>query len=165
MALMAMPTSAPVIAIVNIFGIAIETTLTTNPIVDSTTATSQTHQLFVVNRPNATTNDAIHRISIPRGTNNTSKSVKIGPLACAIAVSSVVIPASKLKAPAITKRSANIVRPVGLCLVRSLLLLVLLLLLVICVLPDTIVISSSISAKEIGELIYNELWLLLCNKM
>jgi predicted Zn-dependent peptidase len=29
-------------------------------------------------------------------------------------------------------------------------------------LPDTI---SSISAKEIGELIYNELWLLLCNKM
>jgi hypothetical protein len=120
-----MPTSAPATTIVNIFGITNETTLTTNPMVDNTTATSQTHQLFTVNRPNATTNDAIHRISIPRGMNNASKSVKIGPLACASAVSSVVIPASKVKAPAIIKRSANIVRPVGLCLVRSLLLLLL----------------------------------------
>ncbi len=126
MALMAMPTRAPTIAIVNIFGTTIETTLTTNPMVDNTTATSQTHQLFTVNRPSATTNDAIHRISIPRGMNNTSNSVKIGAPACTIAVSSVVIPASKLKAPAIIKRSANIVRPVGLCLVRSLWLLLLL---------------------------------------
>jgi hypothetical protein len=46
--------------------------------------------------------------------NNASNSVKIGPLACATAVSSVVIPASKVKAPAIRKRTPNIVRPVGL---------------------------------------------------
>ena len=66
--------------------------------------------------------------------NNASNSVKIGPLACATAVSSVVIPASKVKAPAIIKRTANIVRPVGLCLVRSSLLLLLLLLIsVMCI--------------------------------
>ena len=89
MALMAMPTRSP--AIVPIFGINNEMTLTTNPIVDNTTATSQTHQLFTVNRPNATTNDAIHKISIPRGMmNNASNSVKIGPLACASAASSVL---------------------------------------------------------------------------
>jgi hypothetical protein len=86
---MAMPTRSP--AIVPIFGINNEMTLTTNPIVDNTTATSQTHQLFTVNRPNATTNDAIHKISIPRGMmNNASNSVKIGPLACASAASSVL---------------------------------------------------------------------------
>jgi hypothetical protein len=49
-----------------------------------------------------------------RGMNNASNSVKIGPLACATAFSSVVIPASKVKAPAIRKRTPNIVRPVGL---------------------------------------------------
>jgi hypothetical protein len=130
MALMAMPTSAA--AIGSILAVISEATLTTNPIVDNATATSQTHQLFTVNRPSATTNDAIHRISIPRGMNNASNSVKIGPLAYAIAVSSVVIPASKVKAPAIIKRTANIVRPVGLCVVRSLLLL-LLLILVMCI--------------------------------
>jgi hypothetical protein len=132
MALMAMPTTAP--AIVNILGITNETTLTTNPMADSTTATSQTHQLFTVNRPNATTNDPIHRISTARGMINSSKSVKIGLLACTIAVSSVVIPPSNVKAPAIIKRTAIIVRPVGLFLVRSLLLLLLLLLiLVMCI--------------------------------
>jgi hypothetical protein len=65
MALMAMPTSAA--ASERILAVISEMTLTTNPIVDNTTATSQTHQLFTVNRPSATTNDAIHRISIPRG--------------------------------------------------------------------------------------------------
>ena len=119
---MAMPTSAPVI--VSIFGITNERTLTINPMVDSTTATSQA-QLFPVNRPYATTNDAIHRISIRRGINNAPNTVKIYPLPCASAVSSVVIPRSKVKAPAITKRTANIVTPVGLCLIRSLLLLLL----------------------------------------
>ena len=116
-----MPTRAP--AIVNIFGTSSETTLTTNPMADNTTATSQIHQLFPVNRPYATTNDAIHRISTARGMNNASKSVKIGALACAIAVSNVVIPPTKVKAPAIRKRTANIVRPVGLYVARSLLLL------------------------------------------
>jgi hypothetical protein len=66
-----------------------------------------------------------------RGMNNTSKSVEIGPLACASAASSVVIPPSKVKAPAIIKITANIVRPVGRCIVRSLLLLLLLLLLIL----------------------------------
>jgi hypothetical protein len=91
---MAMPTTAPAAAIVNIPGTTNEITLTTNPMVDNTTATSQIHQLFTVNRLNATTNEAIHRNSIPRGMNNASNSVKIGPLACATAVSSVVIPRS-----------------------------------------------------------------------
>ncbi len=89
MALIAMPTTGPVI--VNIFGMTNEMRLTTNPIVDNTAATSQTHQLFTVKRLTATTNDAIHRISILRGMNNASKSVKIGPLACATAVSSVQV--------------------------------------------------------------------------
>jgi hypothetical protein len=39
----------------------------------------------------------------------------------------VPIPPSKAKAPAITKRTPNIVTPVGLCLIRSLLLLLILL--------------------------------------
>jgi hypothetical protein len=93
MALMAMPTIAA--AIGSILAVISEMTLTTNPMVDNTTATSQTHQLLTVNRPNASTNDAIHRISIPRGMNNACNSVKIGPLACAIAVSSVVIPQAR----------------------------------------------------------------------
>src|SRR5215510_7724053 len=85
-ALMTMPISAPVI--VNIFGRTNEMTLTTNPMVDSTTPTSQAH-LLPVNRPNATTNDAIHRISIPRGMyiiNNSPAIVKIDSLSCSGAV-------------------------------------------------------------------------------
>lgn len=92
---MTMPTMAPYI--VNISGTTSETILTTNPMADNTTATSQTHQLFPVNRPNAITNDAIHRISTARGMNNASKSVKIGALDCAIAVSNVDIPPNQGK--------------------------------------------------------------------
>jgi hypothetical protein len=88
---MAMPTSAP--AIVNIFGITNEMILTTNPTVDSTTAASQA-QLFPVKRPYATTNDAIHRISIASGMNDVPNTVKIDPLPCANAVSNAIIPPS-----------------------------------------------------------------------
>src|SRR5215212_7567052 len=117
---MAMPTTAA--AIGSILAVTSETTLTTNPMIDSTTAADQA-QLFPSNRLYATTNDAIHRISIPRGINNTPNTVKIDPLSCA----SAVCPPSKVKAPAITKRTPNIVTPVGLCLIRSLLLLLILL--------------------------------------
>src|SRR5215218_5720000 len=121
---MAMPTTAA--AIGSILAVTSEMTLTTNPMIDSTTATDQA-QLFPSNRLYATTNNAIHRISILRGINNTPNTVKIDPLSCA----SAVCPPSKVKAPAITKRTPNIVTLVGLCLIRSLLLL-LLLILVIC---------------------------------
>lgn len=105
MALMAIPTSAA--AIVNIFGITNEMTLTTNPMVDNATATSQTHQLFTVKRLTATTNDAIHRISIPRGMNNASNSVKIGPLACTSAISSVqvLLSGKQVKGPSYYKKN------------------------------------------------------------
>src|SRR5215203_3372906 len=121
---MAMPTTAA--AIGSILAVTSETTLTTNPMIDSTTATDQA-QLFPSNRLYATTNDAIHRISIPRGINNTPNTVKIDPVSCANAV----CPPSKVKAPAITKRTPKIVTLVGLCLIRSLLLLLLLILLIV----------------------------------
>jgi hypothetical protein len=130
MALMAMPTSAA--AIGSILAVISEMTLTTNPIVDNTTATSQTHQLFIVTDRVLRQTMQYTEFQYQGVMNNASNSVKIGPLACAIAVSSVVITASKVKAPAIIKRTVNIVRPVGLCVVRSLLLL-LLLILVMCI--------------------------------
>src|SRR5215210_7057725 len=117
---MAMPTTAA--AIGSILAVTSEMTLTTNPMIDSTTATDHA-QLFPSNRLYATTNEAIHRISIPRGINNTPNTVKIDPLSCA----SAICPPSKVKAPAITKRTPNIVTLVGLCLIRSLLLLLLIL--------------------------------------
>jgi hypothetical protein len=83
-----MPTSASVIA--TIFEVTNEITLTTYPMVDSTTTTDQA-QLFPSNRLYATTNDAIHRISIPRGINNTPNTVKIDLLPCASAVCSLGI--------------------------------------------------------------------------
>src|SRR5918998_625085 len=104
---MAMPTSALVIAL--IFEVTNEMTLTANPMIDNTTATNQA-QLFALNRPYATISDAI-----PRGINTAPNTVKIDPLPCA----SAVIPPSKVKAPAITKRTPNIVTPVGLCLIRE----------------------------------------------
>jgi hypothetical protein len=78
---MAMPTTAT--AIGSILAVTSEMTLTTNPMIDSTTATDHA-QLFPSNRLYATTNEAIHRISIPRGINNTPNTVKIDPLSCAI---------------------------------------------------------------------------------
>ena len=52
--------------------------------------------------------------------NNASNSVKIDPLACAIAaVSNVVILPNYVKGPAIIKTTPNIVRQVSLCLVKS----------------------------------------------
>src|SRR5215212_7852740 len=80
---MAMPTTAA--AIGSILAVTSETTLTTNPMIDSASAADQA-QLFPSNRLYATTNDAIHRISIPRGINNTPNTVKIDPLSCASAV-------------------------------------------------------------------------------
>jgi hypothetical protein len=133
---MAMPTSAPVIA--PIFAVTNEMTLTTTPMVYSTTATVQ-DQPFPLKRPYVTTSDAI-----PRGINSAPNTVKIDPLPCASAVCSlgvngccplngsslpmtlgltfatkgmatmVAIPPSNVKAPAITKRIPNIVTPVGL---------------------------------------------------
>src|SRR5215208_6202353 len=58
---MAMPTTAA--AIGSILAVTSEMTLTTNPMIDSTTATDQA-QLFPSNRLYATTNDAIHRVII-----------------------------------------------------------------------------------------------------
>ena len=133
---MAMPKSAPVIP--PIFEVTNEMTLTTNPMVDSATATVQ-DRFFPVNKPYATTSDAISR-----GINSAPNTVKIDPLPCASAVCSlgvngccplnrsslpmtlgltfatkgmatmVAIPPSNVKAPAITKRIPNIVTPVGL---------------------------------------------------
>src|SRR5215216_4386975 len=129
---MAMPTTAA--AIGSILAVTSEMTLTTNPMIDSTTAIDQA-QLFPSNRLYATTNDAIHRISIPRGINNTPNTVKIDPVSCANAV----CPPSKVKAPAITKRTPKIVTLVGLCLIRSLLLLLLLLLILLIVCTSFII--------------------------
>src|ERR687891_1069990 len=106
-----MPTSAPVIAPIS--EVTNEMTLTTNPMIDSATATYQA-QLFALNRPYATTSDAI-----PRGINTAPNTVK----ATKGIATNVVIPPSKVKAPAITKRIPSTVTPVGLCLIRSFLLL------------------------------------------
>ena len=81
---MAMPTSSPVIA--PIFAVTNEMTLTTNPMIDNTTATNQA-QVFPLNRPYATTSDAT-----PRGINNAPNTVKIDPLPSACPVSAVVMP-------------------------------------------------------------------------
>ncbi len=78
---MAMPTSALVIA--PIFAVTNEMTLTTNPMIDNTTATNHAH-LFALKRPYATTSDAI-----PRGIKNAPNTVKIDPLPCASAVCSL----------------------------------------------------------------------------
>lgn len=75
---MAMPTTAPVIA--PIFEVTNEMTIIANPMADSTIATVQ-DQLFPLNRPYATTSDAI-----PRGINSAPNTVKIDPLPCASAV-------------------------------------------------------------------------------
>lgn len=56
---MAMPTSAPVIA--PIFAVTNDITLTTTSMIDNTTATNHA-QLFALNRPYATTSDAIPRV-------------------------------------------------------------------------------------------------------
>ena len=77
---MAIPTSAPVIP--PIFEVNNEMTLTTNPMVDSTTATVQ-DQVFPLNKPYATTSDAI-----PRSINSAPNTVEIDPLPCASAVCS-----------------------------------------------------------------------------
>ena len=77
---MAMPKSAPVIP--PIFEVTNEMTLTTNPMVDSAIATVQ-DRVFPVNKPYATTSDAISR-----GINSAPNTVKIDPLPCASAVCS-----------------------------------------------------------------------------
>ena len=77
---MATPTTAPVIA--SIFEVTNEMTLIPNPMADSTTATVQ-DQLIPLNRPYATTSDAI-----PRGINSAPNTVKIDQLSCASAVCS-----------------------------------------------------------------------------